>query len=169
MLRQGHHVHVAFHHQHPARLANRLARLVQAIQLLTFFEQGSFRRIEVFGLALPQHAAAETDHRAALVEDGKHDAVAEAVVALAAFALDHQPRLHQGFRGVIVKNLGQILPCRRRIADAEARRDFAGKAALLEVLDRLGRTLELIAVIARGLQHELRPTRCFATDAAFLR
>ena len=45
-----------------------------------------FRRVEVFRLAGVEHPPAEADHAAARVVDREHDAVAEAVVALAVVA-----------------------------------------------------------------------------------
>jgi hypothetical protein len=82
-LGQGHHVHVALHHQQAFQLAFRLARLEQAVQLLALVEHGAFRAVEVLGLVVAQHPAAEADHPAAAVADGEHDPVAEAVVGAA--------------------------------------------------------------------------------------
>ena len=128
---------------------------IQAVEFVAFFEQRRFRRIQVFGFALVQHAPAEADDLAAHVDDGEHDAVAEAVVALAFFARDHEAGLDQ--RGVLVVGHGgfQVLPVVRRIADAEARGDFAGEAAALEVVDGARGLFQLLAVVARGGLHQV--------------
>src|SRR6185369_11230668 len=85
--------------------------------------------IQVLGLALVDHPAAETDHRAALVEDGEHDAVAKAVVAPALFLVDHQAGFGQALVAVVRKHFFQRLPVVRRIADSEARRGLTGTVA----------------------------------------
>ena len=80
-LGQCHHVHVALGHQGITGGAYGCAGLEQAIQLAAFAEHRGFRAVEVFGFALVQHTPAKTDGFALDVADGKHDAVAEAVVA----------------------------------------------------------------------------------------
>ena len=100
MLRQRHHVHVAFDHNYALLGANGLLRLKQAVEFVAFFEQRRFGRVKVFRFALVQHAPAEADDIAAHIDDGEHDAVAKTVVALAAFAFDHQPGLDQA--GILV-------------------------------------------------------------------
>ena len=49
-LCQGYHVHIAFGHQHIALLADGLACLKQAVQLLSLVKYRCFRGVEVFGL-----------------------------------------------------------------------------------------------------------------------
>ena len=81
-LGQRHHVHVALGDQHVALVAQSLARLEQAVQLAALAEHRRLGRVEVFRLALVQHAAAKGDHLALEIADGEHDAFAETVVAL---------------------------------------------------------------------------------------
>ena len=110
------------------RRESRCAR-EEAVELAALREQRRLRRVQVFGLALAQHAPAEADHVAAAVVDREHDAVAKAVVALAAVAV-RSPAPRFRARGRRSREHGrQRLPVVRRIADAEARGDFAGQAA----------------------------------------
>jgi hypothetical protein len=150
VLGQGDHVHVALDHHDPAGVPDRVACKIEAVELTSLGEDGSFRGVEVLGLALAEHTTAETDHPAAAVVNGKHDPVAETVVALAV-AGDHEAG---GFQRRIVVGghvPGQRLPAVGRIADAEAGRDRAGQAAALEVLDRLGRVAQRAAIeLGRG-------------------
>ena len=155
-LRQRHHVHVAFHHQRAAGLADGAARLVQAVELLALVEQRRLRRVQVFGLAAVQHPAAKADHLALDVADREHDAVAEAVVAarLVAVPLDDQPALHQPRVLVVAEHGRQEAPLRRRVAQTVGLGDPAGQAAALQVVDRARAGLQLRAVGARGLCHQ---------------
>ena len=84
MLSQRHHIHVAFHNQRLAAGPDGFLRLEQTVQFAPLLEQRRFRRVQVFGLALVQHAPAEADDLPALVDDRKHDAVAEAIITFAA-------------------------------------------------------------------------------------
>ena len=86
VLRERHDVHVAFDDQHPAGVADRVARKIEAVELSSLREERRFRRVEVLWLAVVEHAAAEADHAAAGIVDREHHAVAKAVVALAALA-----------------------------------------------------------------------------------
>ncbi len=155
VLRQGHHVHVAFDHDHALLRADGFLRLEQAVEFVAFFEQRCFRRVEIFRFALVQHTPAEADDLAAHVDDGEHDAVTEAVVAFASLAFDHQAGLDEA--GILVVGHGslQVLPIVRRITDAEARGDFTGEAAPFEVVDGARSLFELFAVVARGGLHQV--------------
>jgi hypothetical protein len=105
------------------------------------------------------HPAAKADHVAALIQDGKHHPVAEAVVAPALVIDDDQAAFDQVGIAVIGEHLLQPLPGIRRIAEAEAGGDLAGDAAPLEVVDGLGRGFQLLAVEARGARHEFGQRR----------
>src|SRR6185503_3321321 len=105
-----------------------------AVELAAFLEQRRLRRVQVLRLSVSQHAPAEPDGRAARAEDRKHDAVAEAVVALA-LVLDDQAGFHQGLVLIVGEWRFQRLPVIGRVADAEARRDLAAQTTALEVLD----------------------------------
>ena len=140
LLGQGDDVHIAFDHHDLVEIAVVLARLVQAVELLAFVEHRGFRRIEVLGLVVTQHAAAEGDHPATAVADGEHDAVAEAVVAPAVLGvLDQQASVDHDFllQGVGAQLLEQVVPAGRGEADAEVAGYFAGQAATLEVVHRV--------------------------------
>jgi hypothetical protein len=155
-LGQGDDVHIAFGHQHVAGVADRLARLEQAVQLLALVEQRGFRRVQVFRFAAIHHAAAKADHLALGVPDREHDALAEAVVAFLVAAVlvhlvDDEAGLDQRQRFVVLEHGAQVVPAGGRIAHAEARRHFAGQAAALQVGDRVRRLAQLGAVEVAGL------------------
>jgi len=92
VLRQCDDVHVTLDDDHAIGIADRRARLEQAVQLAALREHRRLGRIEVLGLAAVEHAPAEADDAPAHVVDGEHDAIAEAVVALVAVAANHQAR-----------------------------------------------------------------------------
>ena len=91
VLREGHHVHVALHYDNAARLADALACLEQTVELAAFLEQRGLRRVKILGFGPVEHAPAEPHHLAALADDGEHQAVAKAVVALALLAWMTRP------------------------------------------------------------------------------
>ena len=136
-------IHVALDDDHLAGVANRVARKIEAVEFASLREHRRFRRVEILGFARAHHAPAEADHAAAGVVDGKHDAVAEAVVALAAVAVDHESGGIELRVVVLREDALQALPLVRCVADAEARGDLAGEAAALQVLDRARRILQL--------------------------
>jgi hypothetical protein len=66
----------------------------------------------------------------------------------------HQPGLFEHRVVVAREHAGQPAPARRRVTQPEAGGDLAGQAAALQVVDRLGRRLQLRAVVLRcALQH----------------
>ena len=73
VLRQRDDVHVALDDDDAAGVADRVARQEQAVELAALREQRRFRRVQVLGLAVAEHAAAEADHAAAAVVDREHD------------------------------------------------------------------------------------------------
>ncbi len=154
VLRERDDVHVALDDDDRARVADRVAREKEPVELAALREQRRLRRIEVLGLAVAEHAAAEADHLAAAVVDREHDPVAEPVVALAAIAGDHEPGGFERRVVVAVERRGQRLPGVGRVADAESRGDRAGEAALLQVVDRARRVLELRAIELRGVERQ---------------
>jgi len=157
-LRQRHHVHVALGDQHVAALADRLARLVQAVQLVALDEHWRLGRVQILRLAVVEHPPAEADDLALDVADREHDPIAKTVVAalILAFVEDHQPRFDQQRVVVTCKRARQAVVAGRRVAEAETGRDLAGQTAPLEVVDRLRAGLELLAVVGRGLRLQLR-------------
>jgi len=89
ILGQCHYIHIAFHYEYAMACTNGFLRLIQTVKLVPFFKQPRFGRIQILGLSLVQYSTTKTDHLAALVDDGKHDAVAETVIALAVVILEH--------------------------------------------------------------------------------
>ena len=89
-------IHVAFHQDDPVLFADRLLGPMQVVKHVALLIYRRFRRIQVLGIILGrQRAPAKTDDLARFVVDGKHQAVAEAVVKAAVVALAHQPGLLQ--------------------------------------------------------------------------
>src|SRR3546814_6168789 len=81
--------------------------------------------------------------------DLEHDSFAKTVVAPAVLRFNHQAGLDQHGVFILRKDGGQPSPVGSRPAQAEARREFAGKPALLQIADgRLG--LLAFAPIMRG-------------------
>ena len=160
-LGQGHHVHIAFGDEHIALLANGGAAFIQAIQLVPFAKNRRFGRVEVFGLALVQNAAAKANALTFDVANREHDAVAKAVVALAFLGLlrgrlivlrsDDHARLHHGLVLVVGEHGGQKPPARRRIAQAKPFGHLASQAAAFEVAHGAGGLFKLLNIGLAGL------------------
>ena len=142
VLMQHHHVHVALHHQHATTGADAFARLEEAIELMPLGKQRPLGRVEVLGFPLSQHPPAEADDLAARVADGKHDAFAEAVVALAVFTGNHQPGPHGVLGGVVGQHAFQVTPACRRITQPEMACGLAGDTPFLQVGDGGGGFLQ---------------------------
>ena len=136
-LGQGDHVHVALHHQEPRPLAPGLLGLVEAIELPPLVEDRGLGRVQVLGLAVPQHAPAEADDPAATVADGEDDALAQAIVALAILVCD-EPRLKKPLPsgGIASQVREQEVPAGGGIAQPIASGDLPGEPSALEVLHR---------------------------------
>src|SRR5205809_423058 len=81
----------AFDHDRAACRADRRPRLGKVVELAPLLEKRSLWRVEVLRFPIAEHAAPEGNHRGALVEDGKHDAVAKPVItASPALRVDHE-------------------------------------------------------------------------------
>ena len=85
-LSQSHHIHITFSHQHIASFAQGGTRFKQAVKFAAFAEHRCFGGIQVFGCAVAEHSPTKAYALAFDIADGKHDAVAKAVVALVFFA-----------------------------------------------------------------------------------
>src|SRR5262249_19639704 len=135
--------------------ADRAPRLVEAVELAPLLEERRFRRVEVLGLAFAEDASTETDDVSTRVENRKHHAIAEAVIAARGFGvgvlglvsgIDDEPRVLHDRRGVIGEHALEVLPSIGRVAKAVARGDFTREAPALEVVDGDFRFLELGAI-----------------------
>jgi len=140
---QAHHVHVSLDHQQAPQAARCLARLIEPIELPPLVEQLGFRGVQVLGLALVQHAAAEGDGPPARVADREHDPIAESVVVALRRAalrigltLDDEAGAHQYLAFIVGRSvaLEQTVPQRWRVADAELLDHPGTDPALLQVL-----------------------------------
>ena len=158
-LRQCHHIHVAFGHQHIAKLAQGAARLKQAIEFAALAEDRGFGGVQVLRLFVTQHPAAKANAFALDIADGEHHAVAEAVVAFFLSAVlglvqDDQATFHQQRVVVLREDAGQTAPALGRVAQAKLFGNFARQAAPLQILDGARRLFEAAFVRITGfLQH----------------
>ena len=98
--------------------------------------------------------------------NGEHDAVAKAIVALAAVTIDDETGGIKCRLVVAREYRRQRLPRLWRVADAEARRDFAGEPARFQVLDGGRRVLEAGAIETRRGEQQFVQVLRFG--AAFL-
>ena len=154
VLRQRHHIQVTLDHDHPARITNCASGLIQAIKLAALFEQRRLRRIQVLGFARAQYATAKADDIAAHIDNRKHDAVTENIVAPALVILLDQPHGSKRARLIIRIRALQILPAVRCIAHAEFFGNVARQSAFLEVLNRLRRFFQRAPKKLRGDEHD---------------
>src|SRR5260221_1429621 len=160
VLCERHHVHVAFDHDRRCYRADRGTRLAKTVELASFLDERVLRGVEVLRLPFAEPTAPKRDHRAALIENGEHDAVAKPVITPPpTLRIDHEARIFQRLVGIARKNTLQALPPIGRVADSEARRDFAGQAAALEIFDGARRCLQLIAIVIAGALHDLVQVR----------
>src|SRR5207248_9871880 len=112
------------------------------------------RRVEVLGLALIEHPAAETDHVPAGVMNREHDAVAKAIVALAAVADDDQAGGFQRLVPIVGERALERLPALGCVPDAETRADGTCQSAFVQVIDGARGVLQSRAIELRGLQQD---------------
>ncbi|MNH08149.1 hypothetical protein D3C79_675570 [compost metagenome] len=159
VLAERHHVHIAFHHQDPARILVCLLHLVEAKQFSSLVEDGGLRRVEVLGRAIAEHPTTEADDPAALVTDGEHNAIAEAIItAGAAIARDQHAA---GDKQLLMipagtKTAPDLIPICRGISDIETLDHFPGQTTALKIFDSLGGTLQIALVEAGNLAHQLK-------------
>ena len=167
VLRECHHVHVAFDHQHAIDFSDRGLRLKQAVQLAALAENRGLGRVQILGarallaaacrvILAAENASAKANHCALLVQNRKHHAFAKTVVALAAVAGGDQSRsLQQRVVGVVVEGLSQRLPACGCPAQLKAPRHVTTDATLLEIFNRDGGRFELLLVIPRRRDHHV--------------
>ena len=120
MQRDG--VHIAFHEDQ--RFFFGVLGEVETEDAEALFIDRRIGGVDVLGLAVVQHAAAEGHHVAAHVDDGHDDAAAEIVVIAGAIALDaalQQVRLKLFLIGIALfaQMVAQGVPAVRRIAEPE--------------------------------------------------
>ena len=143
------HVHVPLHHDEVGKLHALLQ--IQAVQVVPLVIDGRVAGVDVFGLAVVQHPAAEAQHLAPHPQDGIDKPVPVGVVHPAGVGVLHQqPRVQQLLFGKALgrEMLHQIVPALRRVADAEAEDDILDQAPPLGVVSaRLAvRPQKLLAV-----------------------
>ena len=92
VLDAGQQVELALDQHDEPRLSDALARLAQAIESPTLVEYRCLRGVQILGLAVAQHTAAEGDGATAVIADREYHPIAEQVVdATAVGALADQP------------------------------------------------------------------------------
>src|SRR5690349_11982404 len=127
---------VALHHREGARAHGLLARPVEAEEQRALVEDRRVRRVEVLRLLVAEGARAEADDAPALVGDGEHHAVAEAVVvAVPLLAREDEARRLEGRRrdARAAGRDEEPVPARGREAEAPLLRRRAREPAPLEV------------------------------------
>ena len=136
-------VHLAFDEEGKLHLADGGTRLVEVEEDLAFRVEGRLRRVDVLGAGLIagfERARGEGDDAAALVGDGEHDALAEAVVdvALGAVALLLRTEKAARAQGFVVchafEAVAQGAKAVGRVTDAEFGDAFGGESTTGEVL-----------------------------------
>ena len=90
MLGEGDHVHIAFDHQRVAGAADGRLSLDNAVEFVALGKQWCFGRVQVFRLALVEHAPAKADYATTPVLNGEEDAAAKAVIAPPLVIFDDQ-------------------------------------------------------------------------------
>ena len=140
VLVQGDGVHIALGEDDAALLA--LAGDVEREEIFAFVEDERLRRVEVFGRRIVHHAAAEADDVPPDVDDGEHEAVAEAVVHAAVFAPDGEPGVDE-----------LVEPVALFLHGVRERRPRVRAEAKAEALDRVHAERPLLYVRLRGLAH----------------
>ena len=87
--------------------------------------------------------------------NGKHDAVAETIIAPPLLVHDHQPGFAQRLRLIVGEHRFQVLPAVGGVAETVAGGDFAAEPATLQIRHRPFRGLELGLVVLRRIEHDL--------------
>ena len=133
----GNSVHIALNDDRRALACNRAVCAVKPEEELSLVEYGRLRRIEVFRLRVAKRTSAEGDDAPALIRDGDHDAIAEAVIYPPAALTSHgKPCRHENMLGyaALLKGIGELRPRVGREADPIARNRLVRDAAAREVL-----------------------------------
>src|SRR4029077_7557857 len=156
-------------------------RLVKAVQLATLVKQHRLGRVEILRLASLDDASTKGDDPPAGIADGKHHAIAKAIVvaltlaAATTLALDDEAGLCEAFAlgDACAETAQELVPRVRRVTDREALQAGVREATLREVISRPRLARELLAVEARDACHQLIErligARRDALGTAFLR
>ena len=88
---QGDDIEIALHHHRSIVLADRIGCLIKTEQMLAFFKDLRFRRIQVLGIAAIKASTAETNDPSLPVANRNDDPATEAVIKpVATFSWDNQ-------------------------------------------------------------------------------
>ena len=112
--------------------------------------------------------AAKATNPPSRVTNREHDSSPESIIGSPRIAARHQPRRDHLVRFRVQPGL-QVVPSRRRIADAEPRRDPAIESALFQIVDGLGMFAQRLAIQLRRLLEQRIQARIDLLDprAAF--
>ena len=117
--RHGDRVHVAFHENREIVLAQRFFGAVKMVEHVALRIDRRLGRVQIFRHVVAHGAAAEGDHFARFIGDGKHDAAAEAVVEAAALIAREKAGGFEQFFGIF--RLQMRAAARRRHEGAKPR------------------------------------------------
>ena len=90
---QGNDIEITLHHHSSIVLADRISRLIKTEEVLAFFKDLCFRRIQVLGIAAIKASTAKTDDPSLPIANRNDDTATEAVIKpVAAFPWNNQAR-----------------------------------------------------------------------------
>ncbi|KKW38512.1 MAG: hypothetical protein UY85_C0030G0017 [Candidatus Peribacteria bacterium GW2011_GWB1_54_5] len=140
----GQQIEVAFDNDDLLHRTHGLLRVMEPIEHRGLAVEGPFRGVDILGIALAERAAAESNEFPLMVMNGKHDAVAEAVIyfPFLEILLNTEPRFHDlTLRKTLLEEMFVCLRERiRRIPQTELLHLVLGNTTLLEIF-HCGRTL----------------------------
>src|SRR6202041_3783969 len=139
-----------------------LPGLVQPVELPSLVKQGCFWGVQVFGLALIDDSAAETDDASARIPNGKHQPVAEAVVeagrafAAAGIAFDDHAQLQYLAPILFLRSeaVEEGVPGVGRVPQGEVRAGFRVDSTRAQVFPCAGIVREVLLEKAGDLRHD---------------
>ena len=139
MLSQRDHIHIPLHHHNALDPTRMFARLPEPIEFSGFLKDRGFGGVQVLGLIVTQHPAAKGDHPAALVLYGEHDSLAKTIIGAALVVFHQHARTHEQILRSLIFPVGlhQVVPARRRKADAKIPGDLASQTPAFEVVHDL--------------------------------
>src|SRR3989344_1065606 len=154
-------VHIAFDDDDPVRLPRGGGRLVEIVERAALVEQRRVGRIEIFGLAIAQYAAAERDHPPARVADRDHQAPAEPIVGVLVVDRNQHARFDEHRGREFLERFFQRAAAVGGEAETEGLARCVRNATLLEIFARRGAVAaaELLDEPVGGALHDVAQAR----------
>src|SRR5210317_202546 len=158
-------VHVALDDNELFDAAQSLPGLVEPVEFTALVKQDGLRGVKIFGLAVAERAAAESDRATPSVANREHDAIAEAIVMLPVVLANDQSGGKQLFRRLVrlAKLVEYVAPAIGRIADAETLGRRTVNSALFHVLHGSWRFFETGLPVSR---HRVEQREQFVVTAS---